>query len=113
MANTNTLRSASSSQLTGADRQRVLVGIPCLNEEKTIAAVIQSIPREIQGISRVDIVVVDDGSDDRTGEIARQHGAKVIRHPHRRGLGRAFDSIVQHALTHGYDVMVRAHVCVV
>ena len=58
--------------------------IPALNEEETIAAVVGEIPREIAG----EIIVVDNGSDDRTAERAREAGARVVAEP-RRGYGRA------------------------
>lgn len=106
MANATAVRALTPSELNSPARLRLLVGIPCLNEEATVGAVIQSIPRDIAGIVCVDVLVVDDGSDDKTGEVARANGAKVVRHPHRRGLGKAFDTITQHVLAHGYDVMV-------
>ncbi|MGH9928019.1 MAG: glycosyltransferase family 2 protein, partial [Pyrinomonadaceae bacterium] len=62
----------------------VCVIIPALNEEETIADVVRDIPREIAG----EIVVVDNGSDDRTAERAREAGARVVAEP-RRGYGRA------------------------
>ena len=62
----------------------VTVIIPALNEEETIADVVQNIPREIAG----EIIVVDNGSADRTAERAREAGARVIAEQH-RGYGRA------------------------
>ena len=62
----------------------VCVIIPALNEEETIADVVGNVPREIAG----EIIVVDNGSDDRTAERAREAGARVIAEP-RRGYGRA------------------------
>ena len=58
--------------------------IPALNEEETIADVVGNVPRKIAG----EIIVVDNGSDDRTAERAREAGARVIAEP-RRGYGRA------------------------
>ncbi|MBA2705159.1 MAG: glycosyltransferase family 2 protein [Blastocatellia bacterium] len=62
----------------------VCVIIPALNEEETIAAVVGDVPRQIAG----EITVVDNGSDDRTAERAREAGARVVAEP-RRGYGRA------------------------
>ncbi len=62
----------------------VCVIIPALNEEETIAAVVGDVPRQIAG----EIIVVDNGSDDRTAERAREAGARVVAEP-RRGYGRA------------------------
>ncbi|HEV2881087.1 MAG TPA: glycosyltransferase family 2 protein [Pyrinomonadaceae bacterium] len=63
---------------------RVSVVIPALNEEETIAAVVRAVPREIAS----EVIVVDNGSDDRTAERARAAGARVVCEP-RRGYGRA------------------------
>ncbi|MDQ1524671.1 MAG: hypothetical protein QOE47_2595 [Pyrinomonadaceae bacterium] len=63
---------------------RVSVVIPALNEEETIAAVVREVPREIAS----EVIVVDNGSDDRTAERARDAGARVVSEP-RRGYGRA------------------------
>lgn len=62
----------------------VSVIIPALNEEETIADVVRNVPREIAS----EIIVVDNGSDDRTAEQAREAGARVVAEP-RRGYGRA------------------------
>jgi glycosyltransferase involved in cell wall biosynthesis len=85
---------------------KVVVAIPCLNEAATIASVIGAIPRQIAGVDRVDVLVVDDGSTDETGEAARGAGAIVIRHPRNRGLGQAFQTAVTFAIERGYDLMV-------
>ncbi len=63
---------------------RVAVILPALNEEKSIAAVLDAIPRELQP----DLIVVDNGSTDRTAELAAAHGARVVCEP-RRGYGAA------------------------
>ncbi len=63
---------------------RIAVIIPALNEEPSIARVLDAIPRDLAA----DVVVVDNGSADRTAEIAAAHGARVVREPH-RGYGAA------------------------
>ncbi len=67
-----------------ADAARVAVIIPALNEEQSIGRVLDAIPAELD----VDAIVVDNGSTDRTSEIAIEHGARVVRHPI-RGYGAA------------------------
>src|SRR5262245_41134559 len=84
----------------------MLVAIPCLNEGDTIASVVRGIPRQIAGVARVDVLVVDDGSSDGTGDAARAGGAIVVRHPRNRGLGQAFQTAVTFAIERGYDLMV-------
>ena len=88
---------------------KLVVQIPCLNEEATLGEVIDSIPPTVEGFESVEIVVIDDGSTDKTIEIARQHGVStIIRHRSTRGLAEAFRSGVDYALTHGADVLVNS-----
>jgi glycosyltransferase involved in cell wall biosynthesis len=85
---------------------RLLVAIPCKDEEATLASVIARIPRSIAGISCVDVLVVDDGSSDATQAVARSARADVIRHRTNRGVGVAFQTAVESAITGGYDLLV-------
>ena len=85
---------------------RLLIGMPALNEEATIAAVIASLPREIPGIDEVRVVVIDDGSTDKTAEVSRAAGADVVRHPTNIGVGGAFQSIYRFALQVRADILV-------
>lgn len=81
---------------------RVLVVVPALNEEGKIGRVAGRIPRHL-----VDgILVVDDGSSDRTREEAESAGATVVRHDHTRGVGAAIRTGIDHALRNGFDVVV-------
>lgn len=85
---------------------RLLVAIPCFNEQETIGAVLKSVPALIEGVSQVDVLVVDDGSADGTRRIAQDCGAKVVAHPKNLGVGRAFQTAVGYAVENGYDLMV-------
>jgi len=88
-------------------RPFLIVQIPCFNEEETLADAIASIPREIPGVARVEIVVIDDGSTDRTSEVAWSAGAdRVRRHPINRGLAAAFQTGLDTCLRLGADVIV-------
>jgi glycosyltransferase involved in cell wall biosynthesis len=86
---------------------RVFVQIPCLNEEATLPLVINSIPREIPGVDEVVILVIDDGSTDRTVEVARELGVEhFVLHARNMGLARSFTDGVDYALSHGADIVV-------
>ncbi|MBW2399275.1 MAG: glycosyltransferase, partial [Deltaproteobacteria bacterium] len=84
----------------------LLVVLPALDEEKTVGGVIRAIPRDLPGISRVDILVVDDGSRDRTGAEAEAAGATVLRHETPQGVGAAFGTALRHAIDVAADFMV-------
>lgn len=85
---------------------KLIVIIPALNEEKTIADVINRIPAELHGITARTVVVVSDGSTDQTEKLAASAGAVVLRHTKTRGVGAAFRTGVRYALEHAADVAV-------
>lgn len=86
---------------------KLIVQIPCLNEEQTLPATLADIPKEIDGIDEIEILVIDDGSTDRTSEVARAHGVQhVLRFARNRGLGYAFAAGFDYCLTHGADIIV-------
>ena len=85
---------------------KLVVMIPCLNEEKTIGGVIDQVPRQINSISELEILVIDDGSDDDTAEISKEHGATVVSHNRNMGVGKAFRTGISRALKMGADVVV-------
>jgi glycosyltransferase involved in cell wall biosynthesis len=86
---------------------RLVVQVPCLNEEETLPAVLSTIPREIPGIDEIIVLIIDDGSTDRTVEVAQEHGVRhFVRHARNRGLGRSFHDGVQRALELGADIVV-------
>lgn len=86
---------------------KLIVQIPALNEEGTIAETIRAIPRRIPGISSVQIMVIDDGCTDRTFEVARQAGADyVLQMRSHVGLARAFSAGIEEALMLGADIIV-------
>lgn len=86
---------------------KLIVQIPCLNEEENLPRVLAGIPRQIPGIDSIEILVVDDGSTDRTAAVALEHGAHwVIRHKTNQGLARAFRTGVDACLRLGADIIV-------
>ena len=86
---------------------KLIVQIPCLDEAATLPATIADIPRQIDGIDEVEILVIDDGSTDGTSRVARDHGADhVVRFPRNRGLGHAFKAGFDTSLRLGADIIV-------
>ncbi len=86
---------------------KLVIQIPCLNEEASLPLTLADLPKSLPGIDCVEILVIDDGSADRTGEVARAHGVhRVVRFPARRGLARAFDAGLREALSMGADIIV-------
>jgi glycosyltransferase involved in cell wall biosynthesis len=86
---------------------KLIVQIPCLNEEATLPQTLRSIPRDIEGVDEVEVLVVDDGSSDRTAEVALLNGADhVVRFTRRKGLAAGFMAGLDAALALGADVIV-------
>ena len=85
---------------------KLLVAIPCFNEEKTISKVIGDVPKKIQGISEINILVMDDGSEDASAMVAKECKAEVHSFPKNRGLGWVFTKSVSVALSKKVDILV-------
>lgn len=86
---------------------KLVVQIPCLNEEETLPSVLESIPKKIQGIDDIEILVIDDGSTDKTVEVAKAHGVKhFVFHAKTMGLARSFHDGIDKALGLGADIVV-------
>jgi glycosyltransferase involved in cell wall biosynthesis len=86
---------------------KLIVQIPCFNEEHTLPDTVADIPREIPGVDAVEILVVDDGSTDRTAEVARELGVDhVIVNKNNLGLARTFRKGLDACLRFGADIIV-------
>ena len=86
---------------------KLIVQIPCYNEEATLPETVAAIPRRIEGIDKVEILVIDDGSTDRTVEVARALGVDhVVTQTRNRGLANAFRTGLDACLKAGADIIV-------
>jgi glycosyltransferase involved in cell wall biosynthesis len=85
----------------------LIIQIPCLNEETTLPQVVADLPRAIPGIDRIELLIIDDGSTDRTIEVARALGVHhVVRFPRNRGLAAAFRAGLDACIRLGADYIV-------
>ncbi len=86
---------------------KLVVQIPSLNEEDALPRTLADIPRSIPGVDVVEVLVIDDGSSDRTAQIAREHGADhVVRFTRRKGLAYGFMAGLDACLRVGADIIV-------
>ncbi len=100
-------RSASRQSAKRPAGKKLVVMIPCLNEEATLPLVLSTIPESIEGISEIEVLVIDDGSTDRTVEIARRWGVRhFVHHARNRGLAYSLKDGVRGALEMGADIVV-------
>jgi len=86
---------------------KLFIQIPCLNEEKTLSSVIAGLPRKIKGIDEIYILLIDDGSSDKTVEVAKSLGVDyIVKNNINMGLSKTFCNGVEVALALGADIIV-------
>ena len=87
--------------------QKLIIQIPCFNEEETLPVTLAALPRSIPGVEKVEWLIIDDGSTDRTAEIAEEHGVDhIIKLPHNHGLAKAFVVGLDACLRNGANIIV-------
>src|ERR671929_1228213 len=86
---------------------KLIIQIPCLNEEQTLPVTLADLPRELPGFDAVEWLIVDDGSTDRTIEVARENGVDhIVRLTNNKGLAAGFQAGLDACLKLGADVIV-------
>jgi len=86
---------------------KLIIQIPCLNEEESLPKTLNDLPKQIEGVDVIETLVVDDGSTDRTSEVARECGVHhVIRLTKKKGLAKVFHAGLDAALKRGADIIV-------
>ena len=86
---------------------KLIVQVPCYNEEATLPLVINSIPKMIPGIDSVETMIIDDGSKDKTVEVAKKLGVThIIKNKQNRGLAATFALGLHESLKRGADIIV-------
>lgn len=86
---------------------KLIIQIPCYNEAGTLAIALAALPRSVPGFSKVEWLIIDDGSRDDTVKVALENGVDhVVRHNRNQGLARAFMTGIQASIDHGADVIV-------
>ena len=86
---------------------KLIIQIPCLNEELTLPETLKDLPKSLNGIDDIEVLVIDDGSTDRTVEVAKEHGVRhVLSLTNNKGLAKAFIYGINHALQLGADIVV-------
>jgi glycosyltransferase involved in cell wall biosynthesis len=86
---------------------KLIIQIPCFNEAQTLSIALAALPRTVQGFNSVEWLIIDDGSQDNTVEVAKTYGVDhIIRHAGNKGLARAFMTGLNACLRLGADVIV-------
>lgn len=86
---------------------KLIIQIPCYNEEKTLPIAIKNLPKKIKGIAKIEILIINDGSMDKTIEVAKKLGIRhIVNFKKNQGLAKAFSAGLDKALELGADIIV-------
>ncbi|KPK66063.1 MAG: glycosyl transferase [Gemmatimonas sp. SG8_38_2] len=87
--------------------KKLIIQIPCYNEEDVLPTTLAALPREVSGVETVEWLVVDDGSTDRTAAVAKEAGVDhLVRFPRHQGLAKAYVAGLEAAVRAGADIIV-------
>ena len=86
---------------------KLIIQIPCYNEAETLRVALDHLPRHIDGVDEIEILIINDGSTDRTVEVAREWGVQhIVSFKQNRGLARGFMAGIDACLHLGADIIV-------
>ncbi len=85
---------------------KLIIQIPCYNEEETILTTLNALPKSIDGIDEINVLIINDGSNDNTSKIAKDWGALIVDISNNKGLANAFRVGIQECLRLGADIIV-------
>lgn len=86
---------------------KLIIQIPCFNEQETLPKTLNELPQSIEGIDEIEVLIIDDGSQDKTIEVAQELGVShFVRHTNNKGLAEAFMSGLDASLKLGADIIV-------
>ena len=86
---------------------KLIIQIPCYNEEKTLPVTYKDLPKQIEGIDEIETLIINDGSTDNTVEVARKIGVNhIVNFNRNKGLARAFSAGIEKCLELGADIIV-------
>lgn len=105
---TDTTNVSKSSATQGLEiRMKLIIQIPCFNEEFTLPITLAELPRKVVGFDSVEWLVIDDGSNDKTADVAVKHGVDhIVKFNKNRGLAAAFLAGISASLQNGADAIV-------
>ncbi len=87
--------------------RKLIIQIPCFNEEQTLGVTLTALPRSVAGFDKVEWLIIDDGSTDDTVKVAKEHGVDhIVRFKHNQGLAKGFMAGIKKCLQQGADVIV-------
>lgn len=86
---------------------KLVIQIPCYNEEKSLPVTLADLPKHINGVDEIEVLIINDGSTDKTVQTAKEHGIKhIVEMPHNCGLAKAFVAGINSSLVLGADIIV-------
>ena len=86
---------------------KLIIQIPCYNEEETLPITLKELPREVEGIDKVEWLIINDGSTDNTVQVAKEYGVDhIVSYSRNKGLAKAFMAGIEECLKQGADIIV-------